>query len=84
MDGRPNGRKARRPDVWITRSPDGRNTGWPEDHMIRSLDDQKSGKWCSQCYTGNSLNVLPAQSSLEQITFHLVFLGYFNYIYLIG
>ena len=47
--------------------PDGQMAGWPEDQMARSPDGQKTiwhikqilKKWCSQCYTGYTPNVLP-------------------------
>ena len=66
---------ARRWDGQKTGWLDGQKTRWPDDGMARSPDDrmarrpygQKSRwhikqilkKWCSQCYTGYTPNVLP-------------------------
>ena len=72
----------RRPDDQMVRWLDDQMARWPEDQMARSPDDwmarrpygQKSRwhikqilkKWCSQCYTGYTPNVLPGITELSE------------------
>ena len=54
-------------DGWMIRWPDGQKSGWPEVRMARRPYGQKCRwhikqilkKWCSQCYTSYTPNVLP-------------------------
>ena len=53
------GRMIRWPDDWMARSPDDRMVRRPYGQKSRWHIKQILKKWCSQCYTGYTPNVLP-------------------------
>ena len=74
MTRRPDDQMVRWPDDQMARRPDGQKSGWPDGQKTiwRWHIKQILKKWCSQCYTGYTPNVLPVLTNRTRNPFGLV------------